>query len=209
MYDRPMKTFSLSNLGRIVRYAVLIPAARFLRQGPAATLIWAFVRGRLFLTGVCTERYARVTPDLYVGGQIRQEGWRRLQASGVTSIVNMRREHDDRAAGLAIAEDRYLHLPTVDDTPVALADLKLGTDWIANQIARGGVVFVHCAAGSGRAPSMGAAYLIAHEGMTTEQALRTIRTRRPFIMPLPGQVERLRKFEAWSRAGFPVVAVQP
>ncbi len=208
MYHQTAKTFSLRNLGRLVKYTILIPAARFIRQGPRATLIWAFVRGRLFLTGVCTQRYSHITPHLYVGGQIRQEGWRRLQAAGVTSIVNMRREHDDRAKGIQVAAEHYLHLPTIDDTPVALADLKRGADWIADQIAQGGVVFVHCAAGSGRAPSMGAAYLIAHEGMATDQAIQTIKARRPFIMPLPGQIMRLREFEAWARTGYPEPPVQ-
>ena len=36
----------------------------------------------------------------------------------------MRREHDDRAKGIQVAAEHYLHLPTIDDTPVALADLK-------------------------------------------------------------------------------------
>jgi len=184
---------------RVLRMA-LIPVWRMVWQGPRITLIWAFVRLRLALTGVSTQRYSRITPNLYVGGQIRREGWRRLQAAGVTAIVNMRREHDDRAAGIPVPPENYLHLPTEDDTPVSLEDLRRGADWIADQIARGGAVYVHCAAGSGRAPSMGAAYLIAHTGMTTDQALATIKERRPFIMPRQAQIERLREFEALVRS---------
>ncbi|GAB4575124.1 MAG: hypothetical protein Kow0077_25130 [Anaerolineae bacterium] len=199
MYQQVENRFSWKYLARIIKFTILIPLYRFFKQGPVNTLIWAFVRGRLFLTGQSTLRYSRITPVLYVGGQIRRKGWERLQRAGVTAIVNMRREHDDRSAGIAISEENYLHLPTVDDTPVALEDLKRGTDWIAEQIARGGVVYVHCAAGSGRAPSMGAAYLIAHESMTTDEALAAIKARRPFIMPLPEQVQRLREFEAWIR----------
>ena len=196
MYHRSSPIFSWRGLLHILKFTVVIPLYRMVRQGPVNTVIWAFVRGRLALTGVSTVRFSRITPELYVGGQIRQEGWRRLQAAGVTSIVNMRREHDDRAAGLDVAPQHYLHLPTIDDEPVDIADLKRGADWIAGQIAQGGVVYVHCAAGSGRAPSMGAAYLIAHVGLTTDQALATIKARRPFIMPLPAQVARLREFEA-------------
>ncbi|MBN2472953.1 MAG: dual specificity protein phosphatase family protein [Anaerolineae bacterium] len=199
MYHQTSRTFSVQNVLRILKFTIVIPLYRLVRQGPVATAVWAFVRGRLALTGISTQRFSKITPTLYVGGQIRQEGWRRLQAAGVTSIVNMRREHDDRAAGIDVAPEHYLHLPTIDDEPVDLADLKRGADWIADQIAGGGVVYVHCAAGSGRAPSMGAAYLIAHEGMTTDQALATIRARRPFILPLPAQVARLREFETFTR----------
>lgn len=201
MYRQTSKPFSWETIWRIIRFAVLLPFVRIFRQGPVNTAIWMFVRGRLLLTGISTQRFSRITPTLFVGGQIREEGWRRLQASGVTSIVNMRREHDDRAAGISVDEAHYLHLPTIDDTPVEMADLKRGADWIAGQIAQGGVVYVHCAAGSGRAPSMGAAYLIAHQGMTTDQALSTIKARRPFIMPMPEQVARLREFEASLREG--------
>ncbi len=206
MYRQTAEVSPAHRLWRRLRFAALVPIWRMLRQGPRTTLIWAFVRLRLALTGTSTQRYSRITPTLYVGGQIRREGWRRLQAAGVTAIVNMRREHDDRAAGIPVPAENYLHLPTEDDTPVALEDLRRGADWIADQIARGGAVYVHCAAGSGRAPSMGAAYLIAHMGMTTDQALATIRARRPFIMPQPAQVERLREFEAWVRAASPAQA---
>ena len=150
MYHQTSRKFSVGNLLRIVKFAILIPVYRLVRQGPVNTAVWAFVRFRLFATGVSTQRYSRITPTLYVGGQIREGGWQRLRAAGVTSIVNMRREHDDRAAGVSVPEENYLHLPTIDDQPVELADLKHGADWMAQQIAQGGVVYVHCAAGSGR-----------------------------------------------------------
>jgi protein tyrosine phosphatase (PTP) superfamily phosphohydrolase (DUF442 family) len=199
VYHQTSGTFTLSNIVRILKFVVLVPIYRLFRQGPAATFIWLFVRGRLLLTGISTQRYSRITPDLFVGGQVNKEGWARLQANGATAIVNMRREHDDLAAGIPVLPEHYLHLPTTDDHPVAIADLKRGADWIRDQVAQGGAVYVHCAAGSGRAPSMGAAYLITHEGMTTDAALETIRARRPFIMPLPDQVARLREYEAWLR----------
>jgi protein-tyrosine phosphatase len=186
---------------RVVRFVVLVPLYRLFRQGLKATAIWFFVRGRLILTGMPTLRYTQVLPNLHVGGQIRAAGWEHLKSIGVTSIVNMRREHDDRAAGIDVPLEHYLHLPTTDDNPVSLEDLKRGADWVEAQIAGGGSVYIHCAAGSGRAPSMGAAYLIAHQGQTAAQALDTIRRVRPFIMPMPEQVERLREFERWIRNG--------
>ncbi len=196
MYRHTSGKLTPGKVLRLLKFILLVPITRLVKHGPLPTLYWAFDRYRLFLSGVPTLRFARITPQLYVGGQIRQAGWERLQADGVTAIVNMRGEHDDRAAGVNIPAEHYLHIPTVDDTPVAQEDLSRGADWIAGQVEGGGAVYVHCAAGSGRAPSMGAAYLIKHQGMTAKQALATIAEKRPFIMPLPEQVTALREFEA-------------
>ncbi|MBN1964791.1 MAG: dual specificity protein phosphatase family protein [Anaerolineae bacterium] len=210
MYRTTEKKLTLRNLGRLIWFVLVIPLYRLLRQGPRRTLIWAFVRLRLALTGVPTLRYGTVLPALFVGGQIRRKGWQRLQEAGVTAVVNMRGEHDDRAAGLPIPEAGYLHLPTTDDTPVSVQDLQRGADWIAGQIAAGGKVYVHCAAGSGRAPSMGAAYLIKHHGMGADEALAKVKAARPFAMPVRSQVRRLHEFEAVVRDGHaPDAAVQP
>ncbi len=199
MYRYTSGRLTVSKALKILRFVIGVPLRRLVSQGPRRTLIWALVRFRLFFTGVPTLRYSRVTPNLYVGGQIRKRGWAKLRAAGITSVVNLRREFDDRAAGLDIPAERYLHLPTVDDAPVALEDLQRGADWIAGQIGNGGAVYVHCAAGSGRAPSMGAAYLIKHRGMSADEALAAIQKARPFIMPLPDQVARLREFEVLVR----------
>lgn len=196
MYNRPADRSLLGTILHYLKFIFLVPLYRLVKQGPISTAVWVFVRGRLILTGVSTQRFSKITDTLYVGGQVGPQGWERLQAAGVTAIVNMRREHDDRAAGIDVPVEHYLHVPTVDDQPVDLTDLQRGADWIAAQIAQGGAVYVHCAAGSGRAPSMGAAYLMAHQGMSMDEALATIKARRPFAMPMPEQLARLREFEA-------------
>ncbi len=201
MYQQNKGKPFLYRVLRVLRFVIFVPLFRVIQQGPKRTVIWAFVRARLAFTGMPTPRYTRVLPNLHVGGQIGAAGWERLKSLGVTSIVNMRREYDDRAAGIDVPPERYLHLPTTDNNPVSLEDLKRGADWVNTQIAQGGSVYIHCAVGSGRAPSMGAAYLIAHQGQTAVQALDTIRRVRPFIMPLPEQVERLHEFERWIRNG--------
>ncbi len=201
MYREAHRKLTLRNLLRLARFFALVPLLRLLRQGPRSTLIWMVVRLRLLLFGVPTLRYARITPQLYVGGQFRRKGWQKLQSAGITAVVNMRSERDDLGKYLPLSYEHYLHVPTIDDTPVALDNLQRGADWIAERIRAGEVVYVHCAVGSGRGPSMGAAYLIKHCGMTTDEALATIRRTRPFVMPVSSQVERLREFEALVRDG--------
>jgi protein-tyrosine phosphatase len=103
----------------------------------------------------------------------------------------MRIEYDDNHAG--IAPDAYLHLPTVDDTSPSLAHLRQGVDFITEEIARGGTVYVHCASGVGRAPALAAAYLVS-TGIGPDEAWERIRAVRPFVRPTPSQVEQVRRF---------------
>jgi protein-tyrosine phosphatase len=132
---------------------------------------------------------------LHVGGQYRRRGWPRLAAWGITAVVNLRAEFEDAAAG--IAPERYLYLPTVDDTPPALEQLRQGADFIAEEIARGGGVYVHCGAGVGRAPTTAAAYLVS-TGLTPDEAWARIRAVRPFIRIKPGQALQIERFATIS-----------
>ncbi len=111
-----------------------------------------------------------------------------MRAWGISAVVNMRAEVDDAARGLAL--EHYLWLPTVDDAVPSLEELQRGADFIAAQIAAKRGVYIHCAAGVGRAPLMAAAYLVS-TGMSPEIAWSTIRRRRAFVRPTPPQIAAL------------------
>ena len=128
---------------------------------------------------------------LVVGGQYRSRGWQRLEKAGVTGVVNLRAEYCDREAGIAPAG--YLRLPTVDDEPPTMEQLREGVAFIDALVNGGGTVYVHCGAGVGRVATMGAAYLVAH-GATPHEAWATLRAARPFIRPTPRQLEAV---EQW------------
>ncbi len=164
---------------------------RLSHQGVRVTLWWAADHVVRTFNGAPLHRVSQITPALHVGGQYRRRGWRRLAARGVTAVVNMRVEFDDRAAG--IAPSRYLHLPTVDDAAPTLEHLRAGAEFVAAEAAQGGSVYVHCGSGVGRAATMAAAYLVS-TGLTVEQAWAQIRAVRPFIRPTPVQVEQVRRF---------------
>ena len=116
-----------------------------------------------------------------------------MEARGITAVVNMRIEYDDEKAGVASA--RYLHLPTVDDHAPSLEHLRRGAAFIAEEVGRGGCVYVHCGSGVGRAATMAAVYLVS-TGMTAEAAWAHIRRSRPFIRPTAVQIEQLERFAA-------------
>lgn len=164
---------------------------RLKTQGVAATAQWMFnVFNRLVLD-LPIRGQCEVTPQLYVGPQFKRRGWQRLKQWGITGVVNLRRERDDRSLGVDIPH--YLYLPTTDDDAPAIEDLTSGVVFIREQIESGGKVYVHCGAGVGRAPTMAAAYLVAM-GDTPQQAMERIRKVRRFIRPTAGQMEQLEHY---------------
>ncbi len=168
-------------------------AASHLATGPRAiALRWYDVFHRRS-RGSPVWQLSAITPQLYVGGQHYKQGYQRMLDFGITAIVNMRREHCDREKGIAC--ERYLQLATVDNTPPRVEDLLRGVDFIDAEIARGGKVYVHCAVGCGRAPTMAAAWLIS-SGESPTQALGRIRQVRPFINPTRQQKRVLEDFAA-------------
>ena len=167
---------------------------RLSMQGLRVTALWAADHAVRMVTGANIRSVSQITPHLHVGGQYRRRGWTTLASRGITAVVNTRVEFDDQAAG--IAPPRYLHLPTVDDAASTLEQLEQGTAFIADEIARGGSVLVHCGAGVGRAATMAVAYLV-RAGLTPEQAWAQIRKVRPFIRPSEEQVAQIERFVAW------------
>ena len=163
-----------------------------LKTGPRAiALRWADVLHRRVI-GSPIWALSAVTPDLLLGGQhYYRRGYQRLLDYGITAVVNMRELHSDIDKG--IGGERHLQLATVDNTPPSVDDLRRGVEFIGAEIERGGKVYVHCAVGCGRAPTMTAAYLVS-TGLAPEEALRRIRQVRPFINPTRKQQQVLLEF---------------
>jgi len=146
------------------------------------------------ITGLPRLTRSQITAHLFLGSQYNLVGLQKLKALGITAIVNMR-THNTYSE--AVYEGiKYLHLPTVDNTPPPIDILTKGADFIDEEIKNGGIVYVHCRQGLGRGPTMAIAYLIK-KGMTYEGAYNTIRRVRIFINPRPGQIKRLKELETY------------
>jgi protein-tyrosine phosphatase len=181
-----------------LRKGIRIVVHRLRTQGLRTTLIWLYGRGVPKLTGVPLLQYSAITPEVYVGPQYGQRGKRVLEATGITGDLNLRTEFDDAAHGLALKH--YCHLPTVDDDAISLEHLEQGIAFIREVTSNGGKVYIHCAGGVGRAPTMAAAYFIS-QGMALDDAIALIKRTRPFINIMPPQMDQLRCFEAMQNGG--------
>ena len=84
-----------------------IVSSRLFGQGVRATALWAADHAVRRLVGAPIRSVSQITPQLHVGGQYQRRGWPRLQARGITAVVNMRIEFDDQAAGIAPAPSTW------------------------------------------------------------------------------------------------------
>ena len=136
-----------------------------------------------------------ITERVALGGGIWNAGnMQELAQTGVTHVLNMQLEFDDRP----LAEPHGIHVlwnPTDDDfLPKAPELLKRGVDFaleaLDNPRAR---LYIHCAAGVHRAPMMTLAVLCAME-WEMEAAMVLIETRRPVVDFADVYVESVRRF---------------
>jgi protein-tyrosine phosphatase len=123
-----------------------------------------------------------VTDRIAVGGGI----WNELKMmevvdQGVTHIINMQIEFDDRHLGVPYGV-RVLWNPTDDDFQLKPPELfQRGVEFAIEALEHpNGKVFIHCAAGVHRAPMMTLAIMRAM-GWELSDAKRLIQKRRPVV----------------------------
>jgi hypothetical protein len=166
---------------------------RLITQGLTATGLWLFNVFNRYLLDRPIRAQCEVNPQLFVGAQFRKRGWQIIRSWGVTGVVNMRSEFDDRTLGVDIPY--YMPLSTIDDDAPTMEALQRGVAFIGDVINQGGKVYIHCGAGVGRAPTMAAAYLIS-TGLTPNEAWHKIRLVRKFIRPTRVQRTQIEKYAA-------------
>lgn len=178
-------------MGR-VRKGLGIFFGRLREQGLRVTVLWLMDHALRLLTGMSPPGTSRIAPNLYLGGQHYRHGLERMARLGISATVSLRESSDDRDRGVAL--QKHLWLPTVDDTSPKVEDLREASAFIAEALAEGRRVYVHCLSGVGRAATTVAAYLVT-SGLRPDEAWATIREVRPFVRPNAVQtaaVEELR-----------------
>jgi len=136
-----------------------------------------------------------VTERVALGGGIwNARNMEELAKAGVTHVLNMQIEFDDRPLA-ELHGIRVLWNPTDDDfLPKPAELLKRGVDFALEALdAPGSRLYVHCAAGVHRAAMMTLAILCAME-WEMEAAMVQIETRRPVVDFADVYVESVRRF---------------
>ncbi|HEV8492926.1 MAG TPA: protein tyrosine phosphatase family protein [Candidatus Angelobacter sp.] len=125
---------------------------------------------KLELPGV--PRFIQVTPRLYRGGQPSEEGFQALAKMGIDIVIDLRgsRRHErDLVTKLGMRyEAMPWHCPRPKDHVFARFLLLLRQNPTKK-------VFVHCRLGDDRTGMMIAAYRMAEQGWTAQQAMREMK----------------------------------
>ena len=135
--------------------------------------------------------FDQITDDLFVGGRLQGDDWKTLEQQGVTVNLNLQEETQDFFDGSA--PKLSLWLPTPDWFGPGVENIDVGARFVASMVEAGHKVYVHCRHGAGRAPIVGAGYLVT-TGLSADEAIRLMKRQRPGFKPNPGQINQLRQF---------------
>lgn len=144
--------------------------------------------------GISNPKYSKITENIMIGGQPSEKGLDRLKNKGISLLINLRDEFDYREL-IDTNKIKYIYLPTEDDHPISLENMKTGIDEIKSEIENGGKVYIHCLEGLGRSVALLAAYFMKEKNLSYQESIEKIKAKRPFINPSNSQEIMLKKLD--------------
>jgi protein-tyrosine phosphatase len=117
--------------------------------------------------------FGEVTPHLYRGGLLRGDGLKALKKLGVNVVVDTRAHDKNEEKEVQALGMKYVAIPWHCPWPKDELFAKFLKVLHEN---KGKEVFVHCRLGDDRTGMMIAAYRMAEEGWTAEEAMREMKS---------------------------------
>jgi predicted protein tyrosine phosphatase len=151
-----------------------------------------------------TYGFAGVYPRLIIGAvPLDRRDVRRLDQMGVERVLNLVQDDEYQPGVRAAVSDAYgkagideRRFATIDYgglTPELLDDSVAAVNaWLDE----GHTVYLHCRAGWQRSAAVAAAVIATRDHVNVDEAVATVRTRKPSADPLPHQRDDLRRW--WS-----------
>ncbi|KAL3128961.1 dual specificity phosphatase [Cryptosporidium hominis] len=142
------------------------------------------------------HRAQRIIPGIFLGGSTIANDLKKLKDLGITHIVCC-------LQGACKFPNEFLYLNiSIYDTPFEDISKYFSSsfDFIHNALSQSTVerpnnVYIHCAAGISRAPTICAAFLMRELGISSLQALNLIKLSRPYVAPNPGFLNQLYNYQ--------------
>lgn len=129
--------------------------------------------------------YSQIEPGLWLGGFVD------APPPGVTAVLNLCETKDPYSAEIHAWE------PIRDAEPApSLEWLKERVAWIDAQRAAKRDVYVHCQQGVSRSGMVVTAFVMRRDGLSRDEALATLRAKRPDVRPHPTFMRLLEEWQA-------------
>ncbi len=142
------------------------------------TLIWNMLLGRWLKV---RNWWDRIDDTLIVGAMPFARDVPKLAGEGVTCVVNTCAEYEGPVDAYEETGIVQLRVPTVDFTHPSLEHVTAAVDFIRQQTAAGGTVYVHCKAGRARSATVAICWLIENQKLTPQDAQALLLKQRPHV----------------------------
>ncbi len=121
--------------------------------------------------------YNKITDFLYAGNNMCCQTHFEIEllAKGITADISLELERLDNPQGVSY----FLWFPWAEDTAPSIGLIKLALRIIDNLEEQKVKTYVHCKNGHGRTSTLLAAYFIYKQGLSVNEALTTVKERRP------------------------------
>jgi protein tyrosine phosphatase (PTP) superfamily phosphohydrolase (DUF442 family) len=147
---------------------------------PYRAAFYVFLAARRTLAELSPDRGWRtwITPEILLGGFLVPSDVAELDRLGVRAVLNATSELVEPIGTLRAAGMDYLQIPCWDMNAPSPEDADRALTFLAERIAAGKRVYVHCASGVGRSVALVVCYLALHQGMSVDEAIAWIGARR-------------------------------
>ncbi|XP_013383484.1 dual specificity protein phosphatase 16 isoform X2 [Lingula anatina] len=123
----------------------------------------------------------RILPFLYLGSQNDALSQETMQKNGINYVLNVSLNCPKPPF---IQEGHFIRIPVNDNySAKLLPHFHKAFQYLDKVREANGCVLVHCLAGISRSPTLAIAYIMQHYSMTSEEAYRYVKDKRPTISP--------------------------
>jgi atypical dual specificity phosphatase len=143
----------------------------------------------------------QITEEVWCGATLDVTDIPLLEGIGIKRVINLETYENYPPAALTEAGIDFINIPVLDiDHPLPTKIIDVAVAAIDEVASRGARVYVHCTAGWQRSPAIIACYLV-RKGLTAEQALAEVRSRRPVARFYPAHIASAIRYEVRLRIG--------
>lgn len=144
------------------------------------------------------QKWTWVTPNVLLGCRPTRRDLGKIKSLGISVVINLCEEFRGYPELLSRLGIEPLAVATPDYQVPTLEDLTRGVAFMADRIAAGRKVYVHCKAGRVRSVALVMCYLMATQQLTAKEAHAFILKKRRQIDRNLANRSAVVHFEAWS-----------